>query len=212
MTIVLVNASAPQTYSTQNVSVNMPSGLVVGNLLVVLLRHSTVSSATTGPAGWTALAGLNTSNNTALWYRRVDGTETASYTFSAASLNTISDAIALQYSGVIPSGSPFDQAATGRDTLGTNATSTALSLTTGVANALVVYADAKNANSRTLSSAPTSMTDRTGPTTTFHVFDMQQAVAGATGSKSAVMTAASVHYDVMFSLKPAPSAAFLSLL
>jgi hypothetical protein len=199
-----VNASAPQTNAGANITVNMPASLVVGDYVFVWLRHSAASGVTTHAAGvFTAVAGMNSLNGTALWYRKIDGSEAASYQFTAAAVQTITDAVAVQFSGVIGSGDPVDVKAGGTSVALT--TSASLSVITTVADTLLVFSDAKNASSRTLSASPTGMTSRIGPTTTYHIFDLAQASVGASGSKQATMTATSNHFNSLIAIKSPPT-------
>lgn len=198
--------STPQTGAANTLAVNMPPSLVAGldRVIVVWLRHSSASLAITGPAGWNALAGVNSLNNTSIFWRRVDGSETASYTFTAAAVQTISDAVAVQYSGCIRTGVPVDVVNALRDIAGTNAVSVIINLTTTVANTRLAYCDMKNAASRTRTIDPTGMTLRTAAASATHIWDMAQAAIGATGNKQATYSAASLHYSSMLALKGPP--------
>lgn len=202
-----VNASTPQTGGSQNMAVNMPAPIVAGNLLVVLLKQAQQSTACTAQAGWTAATGLNSSNHISVWWRWATGTEDPSYTFSAPALQAIQDGVCIQISGAMGAGQPFDIVTTGRDIAG-SVNTVSLSMDTTKANTLLVYADAKNAASRTLSSPPSGMTDRTGPTTSFHVFTQAQAAVGSTGAKQAVMTVTSLHFDVLVAVSPKAEGTF----
>lgn len=77
-------ASSVKTQSASSAStlvVTMPSGIVAGNLLVVILTLAgTTASGWTGPAGWTSLAGAQ---GHSIFYRIATGSETSTYTFTA---------------------------------------------------------------------------------------------------------------------------------
>lgn len=213
MTAAWVNQTTPQSGGANTLVLNMPASIVAGNLLLAFLRNSAQSTAITPPAGWTAATGLNTSNNTTICYRWADGTESATYTFTAPAAQTWSEGICVQISGGVGSGQPFDVATTGRVTsVDVNAAS--LSTTTTVADTLLLYSDMKNNASRTLSSAPSGMTNRSASASLIHIFTASQAAAGATGAKQAVFTATSLHYNALVAIKSAPasSAAFLGIL
>lgn len=208
-----VAVSTPQTFATQNVTVNYPAGAVDDRVYIVI-RNSQQSTAITHAAGvFSAYTGLNSSNNISLWQWKATGTAAGTAAFSAQLANTISDAVAIRLSGVLDVTLNLDQAATGRDTVG-SVNSSALTLTNTTTDTRVIYVDFKNASSRVLSTAPTGMTLRTSTTDTAHVFDMTQAATGTTGSKQAVFATSSLHYDVLFSVKgiPATSAAFLGII
>lgn len=216
MAVAFVNASAYQSSGVNTLAVNMPASIVAGNLLLVFLRFSG-TTAPTAPAGWTMKAS-DTTHKVAVAYRIATGSEAASYTFTCGVGQIFSDAFSVQISGAVASGDPFDGAVQMGSSNGVlTLTSAALSLTTTVANAYLFYVDMKNGATRTLSSAPTGMTNR-GPASQpdrLHYFDMVQAAAGASGSKQATYTTTSLHYDLLMAILPAdtPSnAGFLGLL
>jgi hypothetical protein len=80
-------AATNGTTATAAPVVSLPSGIVAGDLLLVLFRCSS-AGAIGWPAGWTELfddASDASANQTALAYRRADGTEGATVTLSCTS-------------------------------------------------------------------------------------------------------------------------------
>lgn len=193
-----VSIGTHATGSAQTLAVGMPAGLVTGptNIIVVILGGGGTfqTHATFG-------APVFTGNNMAVYFKRVVGGEAGSYTFSTSTLSTITQGVAIQYSGVIGTGSPFDGAGFINGQRLGNTNSTILAITTSGADRLNVYADQKNA-SRVWSSGPAGMTLRSPGTGVQHIFDQPQPVAGGSGNKEAVFTVGANHFNVLFALTP----------
>lgn len=86
MTFPTVEATAITNGSTSAVNkvCNLPSGIVSGNLLILMLRSAGSPGDHSTPAGWTALV-LNDTSDAAddtmsIWYRQADGNEGATVT------------------------------------------------------------------------------------------------------------------------------------
>jgi hypothetical protein len=59
-------------------SVTMPTGIVTGNLLIMISRVGLSTSTITTPAGWTLLGSRNSTGRTSIFYKISDGTESTS--------------------------------------------------------------------------------------------------------------------------------------
>jgi hypothetical protein len=73
------------TTATTSPVVNLPTGIVAGNLLLVLFRGASLSGDITWPAGWTELfddASDASNDETTMAWRKADGTEGATITLS----------------------------------------------------------------------------------------------------------------------------------
>jgi len=92
----------PQTFATTNGTtatasavVTLPSGIVAGDLLIILHR-SAIGTASHALSGWTSPVNDNTDasdDRTSLWYRQSDGTEGASVTITQTSSKFASIAV-----------------------------------------------------------------------------------------------------------------------
>ncbi len=97
-----VAASAVTNGSTaaDPVTVNLPSGIVAGSLLIMLIRNAG-ANLTTGPSGWTQLAssGADASDDTtSIFWKKADGSEGSTITVDYASSQKFA-AITLRITG-----------------------------------------------------------------------------------------------------------------
>src|SRR4051812_40812544 len=74
--------------TSSTLTINKPSGVQVGDVMIVnIVETSSTSSTAPSLSGWTSIAGSNFGSTSpsrfgALLYRKVDGTEGASFIFS----------------------------------------------------------------------------------------------------------------------------------
>jgi len=200
MAIAPVSVSTPQwNNSGQSLNVNMPSGIVAGNLLVVII-HATGTMST--PAGWNLkFQALAPGTQSSVFWRWATGSEAASYTFSTSALSTVFAAVAVQLSGTIGSGDPFDVVVTANQ--GGSLNSGSCTLVTTVPNCYLLNRDSTGIGSITWSSGPSGMTLLSPNSSAVHVFGGIQAAAGNTGAKVSTYTATSNHQTCMVAIKPA---------
>lgn len=212
MAIVPGNATVTQVDADNSIDLNMPSGILAKDIIVALFRAS--STTLNIPAGWTKKATPTTGAlGMIVCWRRADGSESATYTFTTAVANLFTDARAFILRGCIETGDPFDVAPV-MDGNASNATAPALSLVTVTPNAYLVYACAHNNAVRTTLTPPSGMTNFADEPTRMHLFGATQPVAGASGSKQMVSTAVTNNFADLMAFKPEPSssAGFLGLL
>jgi len=88
----IVNVVTTSTSTTSHV-INLPPGMVAGNMCIVQFLPGTTASVVTWPGGWTVLAATTTAPSTHFAYRIIDGTEGATITVSS-SVGTTGCAIA----------------------------------------------------------------------------------------------------------------------
>lgn len=214
MTIPVFRAKNALNYASRPspMVVTKPAGTVANDILVAVA----VMGITTGdptsifpPDGtWTAIRAKTRATdaggfNVDLfgWWKRAGGSEGASYSFTQdAGANRTTEIAIAAYSGCITTGSPIDAVSANSGTTGTQAT--ALSVTTTVADALLVIFD--HSWDAAGHAAPSGFTERHEFQTTIN--DAGQASAGASGNKGpyAVGNVSSNPWQSwMFALKPA---------
>jgi len=66
--------------SSPNISLNVPTGAAIGNLLITVIVSK--EGSTTAPSGWTEIIDAEEPPALAVYWRLVDGTESSSYTFN----------------------------------------------------------------------------------------------------------------------------------
>lgn len=84
--ITLVGTSSNETSNgSSTVTVNKPTGVVSGNLLIAIMAGGASSITWTGDTGWTEVADQNASPNLRVAYKVAGSSEPASYTFTTSS-------------------------------------------------------------------------------------------------------------------------------
>lgn len=77
------------TYTTDSTiashSVNLPTGIQSGNLLIMIFRAGSAVTVSSGPSGWTLLGSRNSNGVTYVWYKTADGTEGSTVTVTTGS-------------------------------------------------------------------------------------------------------------------------------
>lgn len=189
-----------------SIAISVPAGIAVGDLLLaqVAVRGGT-GTTVTPPAGWTLVTSGDSTTNLkqSIYYRLVDGTEPASYTFSFSS-NQRAAAGMIAYRGVDTS-APVNVFSTRVNASSTSVTTTAV--TTTVSDTMIVGLFA----TATVSSftPPAGMTERydaatsAGPNgATVEAADVLQAAAASSGAKTATAANADVNIGALLALKP----------
>jgi hypothetical protein len=162
-----------------NLTINKPSGVVNGDILVVGFYRE--AGTLTLPAGWTQVVETRDNGSDAIYltvaWKRASS-EGASYTFTL-STSTWRAGVILAFSGCATSGSPVDTYATDNTTLSVPRLA---SITTSVANTMRVgyFSDY---NSGGLTAGTSGMTESSG-NGAVESFYAAQASAGASGTIS----------------------------
>ena len=191
--------------------VDKPTGTVDGDIMVVAFFAGYSSSnppdiVFTEPAGWTQIGtttavtqgGGGFSGKMWVGWKRASS-EGADYTFTH-STSYATQAVIASYSGCLASGSPVDVFT---QNSGLTTTSTGLSVTTTVANTMLLYV-AHNWTGST-AAAPSGMTERFDGL--INVDDEARASAGATSNRTQTI-ADPVWQAYMVALKPAGATAY----
>ena len=177
---------------TGPVSVALPSGVVNGDILIAVAgaNTGTVGGWTT-PSGWTSVTGniqVNgvDANNQFLnvFWKRASG-ETGPYSFDWSGTATDGAQVTISaYYNCVATGSPIDVFSTNTDVSPNGDTSIGLSVTTTVANTMLLFAQSneQGQNFGTPRSPPSGMTERIDD----YVYMAEEArpSAGATGNRS----------------------------
>jgi hypothetical protein len=200
----LTAITTPQNNGSNTLAVNMPGSVVSSDLLICVLSHGGSNVNMPGTNPWHKK--VENSNSICIAYLRgsehIANGSPSTYTFGTGNVSAITNAYVIQLAGALQSGDPFDQLTTGATTAVTS--SAALSFTTTTADVYLHCADFKSA-ARTLSTAPTGMTQRAGGAgnSIQHAFDSTQGATGASGTKTSTYTVGSSHSTVLFAVKPA---------
>ena len=126
------------TTTTTTLTINKPTGVVAGDVLIASFSSSANNNAVASLSGWTSIAGANlgggSAYGTVLW-KVAGGSEPTSYAFSVGGVGTVGAIVA--FTGVDTSGAtPFD--ATGTLATGSSTSVSATSITTVSANAAII--------------------------------------------------------------------------
>lgn len=182
-----------------NPTAGVPAGVVAGDLLVLLY---TSSQSISDPAGWSIAKTPNGTNpQLGMWYKVATGSDSA---VNVTSSGTSSHLVMLAYKFV--NATPLNTNGTLNSTTSTSASTN--SLTTTVANCVVISAFAANLNAGTWSAIPGS------PVNTIYngggltgikpllILDEIKTAAGATTSRSATISSSVPWQTFASSFKP----------
>lgn len=178
----------------EGVSINVPAGTTTDDVMLAAIAVGPSTTGITAPAGWTLInrqdQGVATSNSQALYYRVATSTEPTAYTwtFSGGAINGTAAGI-ITYRGVDTT-SVVDVSGSQATASSTNHAST--SVVTTVPNTIVVTAHSySSSDSWTEPALMTEQVDIASAGTpladgiSLGMFEVAQAVAGATGVKTA---------------------------
>ncbi len=191
--------------SGANVDVAAPAGVVAGSVVVLsMFLDGGTDQNVVPPAGWTAGEGspVAASNHRLyVFWHRASGAEAGPYAFTWDA-SVYREGQAHRYEGVVAAGTPFD---TPTSTAVDNASGTdtpAVEVTTAGADRLLLHA--ATAWSGGTWTVPTGFTKRQQPSVGLSTLsDKTQAVAGASGSVVATISAADKRTAWLGALKPA---------
>lgn len=180
-------------------TLGVPAGVSSGDLLVALVTGVSLSAVSlSAPAGWVEVVQEAVGTTVAgLFYRVAGGSEPASYDFGFSDTASNRQGGMAAYSGVDGS-TPGDAAAT--ENTGNDDAPVGLGLTTATDGAFVLMAVRSAAN--VTFTAPAGMDERLS-TARAELFDVAQGTAGASGNKTAGMSASTNWIAFLWALKPA---------
>ncbi|MGH2568746.1 MAG: PQQ-dependent sugar dehydrogenase, partial [Bacteroidota bacterium] len=120
-------------------TITKPVGVVNGDILLAHIYAESDGHAITAPSGWTLIVNVENvpSDFRSAWYWKRATGEGSNYVFTSTGSIWLGGAIAA-YSGAIASGNPIDAFGSG-NVGGSNTSAVATSITTTVANTLVVF-------------------------------------------------------------------------
>ncbi len=188
-----------------SVVVTKPTGTVQDDILINLLYLENTADTITAPSGWTELTacGGNQTGPTPdfrvkVYWLRAGASEPTSYTWSWTN-SVWRTATMAAFSGAITTGDPTDGCSFNASA--TSSTSmTATGITTTVADTLVIFLGTEFDGSPT-ATPPSGMTERVDFANVY-LADVAQASAGATGNKTATLSAAAWNTGSLTALKP----------
>ena len=194
-----------------NVTPGVPAGYAADDIFILFVEGDELGALST-PSGWTYITTEvgNSSQCAAYWKRSTASESAPTYT----DLGDHTSAIILALSGCLATGSPIDTFS------GSSATGTTVSfptITTSVANCMIVGAVAPTATAITLATGPTNanLTTPTSPTSNTHTdgndgglitFYGLKATAGSVGATTGTTSATSQKSHLTIALKPALAA------
>jgi hypothetical protein len=187
--------------SGTNPTVTVPTGYAAGDLLIIAITGTTVTT----PTGWTLLSSNATAPICFVYYKTASASE-SSVVMTSASTNTRVVMVAYRGQSGLDVTGTFKQAAAGNSTIATN------SLTTTTNNDYIISFYAQTTIAQTWT-APASTNTRVNASGTASVrgillVDELQTSAGATTVRTATTSAATIALtSFAFSISPATSAA-----
>lgn len=200
MANIAYRSSTQNHASATTLAINVPAGVVNGDELVLIALNYNLNTLTT-PAGWVSRGGQALNNNHGVQiYTRVAASEPGSYTLTW-SANADNAAIMLAYSNP-DAVTPYDTFVVGADVT-SDTSAVQASITTANANEMLVLGIVY-ANNGTFT-APAGFNQRelvvtTSANRTYVACDSLQAVAGASGAKTATLGTAARSESVIIAL------------
>jgi hypothetical protein len=126
------------TTTTLSLTINKPSGVVAGDVMIVNITQSGNTETNASSSGWSLIAGAQQGSQirrSTILYRIADGNEGSSFAFTLGAGTTHAIGSIIAFSGVSPS--VLD--VTGVFTTGGGTTATASSITTNTPGAAVIF-------------------------------------------------------------------------
>lgn len=193
-------STSAASINNQTVNATMPSGtLTIGNLVLLYVGYT---GTMTTPTGWTL---KSAANGIAVFYRYIDGTESWYPSGGTVALSTssgflINCYLAMQISGAVTSGDPFDDLQNFPTASGT--TVTASGITTTGADRLLIFMDAAASSGQYVSSGASGYALINNFASQSLGAWKNQAVAGATGPVAVTWNAAKAHSTIFGAILP----------
>lgn len=208
------------TGALSSVPVDKPAGTASGDVLIAFCMYYGQDAGPTPPSGWTEIdyasevtPKTNSGHRLHAWYRVAGGSEPSTYTWSMVNTDLYSAFAIVCYSGVNTS-SPIDGTPSFQFN-GTSASMSAASITTTVANAMLVFLGCAGDSAAFSATPPSSFTERVdfyADWRSLYAAEKIQPSAGATGSQIATINTSRINWGALVALKPAPAASMLALL
>ena len=212
-TIAQRGSATSGTTTNNSLTINNPSDVVSGDFMVVDIAQ--VGNNTNAPTstGWTLINGTSLAGGTARYgavlYRKADGTEGTSFTFTLGTGTTSAVGTIVAFSGVDGT-TPFDVTPGSISVQASQTGVAATTITTVTANTAVIMFGMAAASAPTWSGWST-----TSPGTLTEIADFQatsasvgaawasKATAGATGAGAAILSGAERNGGILIALRPA---------
>ena len=184
----VVNAASQTNASASTAAVTLPGSLVVGNLLLVWINtRGTTNTFSIAPGevgfGWTVIA---SSVSSALAWKIIDGSESATLTFTWGSAAT-SASLAVQVSGT--SVAPIEGNAAAENAASTSVTATAVTAKWG-ADLLLTFYTVTNASGITVAGGQSNIGGTTGNSRSIILGYETLSATGTTGTRVGTCTSA----------------------
>ena len=193
-------AVATNSSKVNRLRINLPAGVITGDVMIAQITIANGNAAITSPGGWTLIR-RDTSGNSlsqALYYHVASGNEPSTFTFNYSPRQRASGGI-IAYTGV-NNNSPIEA----NSGLGSNSTTliTAPSITATSGNQVLFFGAVAAGTTIT---PPTGMTQRwlvKTSATTSEIADRALSTSGATGNQSGTTSSSKANIGQLVALKP----------
>lgn len=199
------NVQTNSSTSTASFSIDTPTNAASGDLLIMVI--ATGATKTQAASGWTSVATVHNSGSNfeiECWRRLHDGSSssyTTTWTGNTSAVGTIARVTGADTSSPIDVSATYDSATT------SSTAHTAPSVTTTVADTLLINAYTTNAaRTWTPASSQTEVSDvNPGSSLGAEVTKLDVAATGATGDKTSTCSSTCRWASISVAIKPAPS-------
>src|ERR1035437_1729405 len=212
--IALRGTATTATSTTTTLTINKPTGVVAGDILIVAITKLNSTNTITPPTGWTSIDGRSLAGSTprygAVFYKIAGSAEGTNYAFSLGSGTSNSSGAIVAFSGVNNT-TPFDVTNGIIYVQGSQTEVDATSITTVTANAAVIMLGMAANSSPTWSgwttTSPGVLTQiasiQSTNTTTTGIGWAIKLTAGSTGIGKATLSSGERNGGILIALKPA---------
>ncbi len=214
-TVEFVSASSGHANSASTISLGRPSGLRQGDVMIAQIGTQGAARVNT-PTGWTLVRGdyNGTHANSYVFWKRAGTSEPSSYSWTISASSRIAGGI-VAYRNVLPDGNPIDAHGSRDNAASTNIVAPSITTTTEGAYLVGLFSAASEKNETNLSFTPPSgMAERYDLSSQAKGANQNVVVthasaglttAGATGTRTARLSAARPGWGQLVALKPAAS-------
>jgi len=212
--IALRGTATTASSTTTTLTINKPTGVVSGDIMIVAISKLNSTNTITAPTGWTSIDGRSLAGSTArygaVFYKIAGASEGANYAFSLGTGTTNSSGAIVAFSGVNNT-TPFDVTPGTISVQGSQTEVDATSITTVTTSAAVIMLGMAANSSPTWSgwttTSPGALTQiasiQSTNTTTTGIAWAIKPTAGSTGTGKATLSGSERNGGLLIALKPA---------
>jgi hypothetical protein len=180
-----------------------PTGVVAGDALFAVVAHDGSADTVTAPAGWTAISYTSgTDINVGIYTKFAGASEGSTYSFSTVNSHALSVAIVAYFN--VDSLLAYDDFSIQANAASTSMPAASVNAST-TANRLLFFGGITNNSAATPPASMTELSDAGSTGIRTYIADQLLTASGATGTKTATISATHASVAAMITLRPTDS-------